>query len=50
MSYAIHCLHQQELSDIFTGIPLKTNCIEHLIELTSEVPEHLKLYPLVFSS
>ena len=50
MSYAIHCLHQQELNDIFTDVPLKTNCIEHVIELTSEVPVHLKSYPLLFSS
>ena len=50
MSYKIHCLHQQELSDIFTGVPLKTNCIEHVMELTSEVPVHLKSYPLLFSS
>ena len=50
MSNAIHCLHQQELNDIFTDVPLKTNCIEHVIELTSEVPVHLKPYPLLFSS
>ena len=50
MSYEINCLHQQALSDIFTGVPLKTNCIEHVIELTSEVPVHLKPYPLLFSS
>ena len=49
MSYAIHCLHQQELSDIFTGVPLKTNCID-VMELTSEVPVLLKSYPLLFSS
>ena len=50
MSYEINCLHQQALSDIFTGVPLQTDCIEHVMELTSEVPVHLKSYPLRFSS
>ena len=39
-----------ELSDILTGAPLKTNCIEHVMELTSEVQVQLKSYPLLFSS
>ena len=40
----------QECSNIFTDVPLKTECIEHVIELTSEEPVHLKPYPLPFSS
>ena len=40
----------QEFSDIFTDVPLITNCIEHEIKLTSEVPIRLKPYPLPFSS
>ena len=39
-----------EFSNIFTDCPLKTECIEHVIELTSENPVHLKPYPLPFSS
>ena len=39
-----------ELNDIFTGVPLKTNCIEHVMELTCEVQVQLKSYPLLFSS
>ena len=39
-----------ELSNIFTDVPLKTNCIEHVMELTSEVQVQLKSYPLLFSS
>ena len=40
----------QEFTNIFTDVPLKTECITHVIELTSEEPVHLKPYPLPFSS
>ena len=40
----------EEFSDIFTDVPLVTNCIEHEIKLTSDIPIRLKPYPLPFSS
>ena len=40
----------KEFSAIFSDVPGRTECIEHKMDLTSEVPIKLKPYPLSFAS
>ena len=39
-----------DFSDLFSDVPGKTECVEHKIQLTNQVPIRLKPYPLPFAS